>query len=235
MTDEMKKSLGIKTIKESVDDGGLKIMLMGLSGAGKTKMVGTLPGTTLILDTEKGLMVIDDNENIDVIEISKISSPNPDEMTLLKVYQLVKDGTLKYDNYVLDSLTDLSEVLYAQIEGDDTIENAYGGLYSAFRKQMLQIVKAFKGLPNCNVIFITLADAIDVNGMPKLFPSTPHKKTSMSIMSIFDELLYLETSPTGKRTIRTSDSGNFAAKSRSGLTDPQEVIDFQVLYPELVK
>ena len=233
MTDEMKKKLGIKTIAQSVEDNGLKIILYGLSGAGKSTMIGTLPGTTLVLDTEKGLLVLEGQENIDVIEISKISSPDPEEMTLLKVYQLIKDGTLSYDNYVLDSITDLSETLFAQIDADDSIDKGFGGLYTAFRKQMLQIIKAFKALPTVNVVFIALADTIDINGMPKLFPSTPHKKTSMSIMSIFDECIYLETTAIGTRVIRTTDSGNHAAKSRSGLEDGQEVTDLTVLYPQL--
>ena len=228
MTNEMKKKLGIKSTKDA-HEHGLKILVHSPSGAGKTTLSGTLPGKTLVLNVENGVLVLADKD-IDVLDVKKISSADPDEMTLLKAYQLIKDGVLKYDNIVLDSFTEISEELFKAIDDDPTVNKEFGGLYTEFRSQVIKIIKAFRDLPGVNIVFICLSDMIEVNGLQKFVPSTPHKKTSMSMMALFDECLFIETSATGKRSLRTTENATCMAKSRTGVPDGTDILDLSELY-----
>ena len=234
MTEEQKKKLGIKSTKNA-SEHGLKVLCFGAAGTGKTTMAGTLPGSTLILNVENGALVLKDKD-IDIIDIKKVSSEDPDEMTLLRAYQLIKDGTIKYDNVVLDSLTEISETLFTSLDTTMTKdEKDFGGLYVAFRSQMVQIIKAFRDLSNVNVIFIALEDMLDINGFQKMFPSTPHKKTSMNLAALFDEVLHIEVDANGIRSLRTTDSSQCVAKTRTGIEDGTKVLDFSKLYSTLTK
>lgn len=234
MTDEMKKKLGIKSTKDA-HEHGLKILIHGPSGVGKTTLAGTLPGKTLLLNVENGTLVLKDKD-IDVLDVKKISSDNPDEMTLLKAYTMIKSGELEYDNIVLDSLTEISETLFQTLDSTmDAKAKDFGGLFVRFKSEILKLTKAFRDLPGVNVVFITLSDLIDVNSMQKFVPSLPHKKTQMSIMALFDEALFIESDVTGKRSIRTTETSQHMAKTRTGIEDGTTTMDLAKLYPSLEK
>jgi len=79
----------------SIHTDGVKILIFGKSGVGKTSLVGTLEGKTLVLSAESGLLVLKD-KNIDVIDINNID-------TLGSVYVAVANGELKYDNIAICS------------------------------------------------------------------------------------------------------------------------------------
>lgn len=221
----------IKKADETLSHG-LKVLLYGSSGVGKTTMIGTLPGKTLLLNAENGVLVLKDcpnAKNIDIIDVKTV----PD---IVSVYQSLLSGELSgYDNIVLDSLSEIGEAMFTQIELDPNVNKEYGGLYTTFRSRMVELIKAFRDLKGYNVVLIALADQVDLNGIIKMMPSLPHKKTQASIMALFDECLYLETSSDGTRHVRTTETNMFMAKSRMKIEDNNTDLDFSKLYPELNK
>lgn len=219
----------IKKASDSLQHG-LKVLLYAVSGTGKTTMVGTLPGKTLLLNAENGTLVLkecDNADNIDIIDVKTTSE-------LSEVYLALKSGELKYDNVVLDSLSEIGENLFSDIEADPTVDKEFGGLYTTFRKRLTEIIKAFRDLKGVNVVLIALADEVDINGIVRTMPALPHKKTQASIIALFDECLFLESDAEGTRHVRTTDSSMHMAKSRMHIEDNGTVLDFGKLYPELL-
>ena len=53
-------ALKIKSVRDSVENNGIKFCVYGAAGAGKTSLIRTIPGKTLILSAESGLLSIAD-------------------------------------------------------------------------------------------------------------------------------------------------------------------------------
>ena len=211
---------------DSMKPHGLKILLHAESGVGKTSSIATLKGSTLLLNAENGVLVLkglEGSENIDILNIKNLKD-------ISDVYKAIKSGEIKYDNYVLDSLSEIGESVFKSIEDDETIDKAFGGLYTAFKKKMISLIKAFRDIEGANVILIALSEQVDVNGMVMMMPSLPHKKTQSSIMALFDECLYMTSDDSGERKIFTTKTAMHMAKSRSKLPKVITTIDFNKIY-----
>ena len=220
----------IKKASASLEHG-LKVLLYGESGVGKTTMIGTLPGTTLLLNAENGTLVLRDCENADNIDIIDVKTT----AQLSEVYSALLNGELKYDNVVLDSLSEIGETIFADIDADPTVNKEFGGLYTTFRKRLTEIIKAFRDLKGVNVVLIALADQVEFNGVVKTMPSLPHKKTQASIIALFDECILLTSDVDGTRHTRTTDNAMHMAKSRMNIEDNGTILNFKTMYPDLLK
>jgi len=235
------------TSTKDASEHGLKMMLIGSSGVGKTTMCGTLPGKTLFLNAENGIKVLE-HLDIDVINVKtpflaktpeeeKLMASNPymSYFNLIEVFKALKAGELIYDNVVLDSLTEIGEDLFKAVDRDPSIDKGFGGIYTAYREKMVELVKAFRDLSGINVVFTLLPELVEVNGIQKWTPSLSHKKTQMTIMALFDEAIFIESDMSGKRHLRTTESATHMCKSRSKIEDGTDNLDLSVLYPSLQK
>lgn len=76
--------------------------IYGAPGTGKTTLIGTMEGTTLVIDTDKGLASLDDtNENITVAECETWED-------VLEALSFAKD----FDNIAVDHFTNVQELCY---------------------------------------------------------------------------------------------------------------------------
>jgi phage nucleotide-binding protein len=221
----------IKKLKDVALNKGLKVLLYAAAGTGKTTMASTLPGKTLFLNAENGISVLHDSENSDNIDVVDVKSIND----LYEVYDALSSGELKYDNVVLDSVSEMSELMFAEVENDESIEKAYGGLYVEYRKRFNEMIKAFRDLDGFNVLFIALADEIENNGIIKKVPFLSNKKVELQVVAFFDEVLYMYQTSDGSRKIRTVGTDQWLAKSRMRVPDDTNVVNFAELYPHLTK
>jgi phage nucleotide-binding protein len=211
-------AIEIKNTRE-VHNDGVKVLLFGKSGIGKSTQFGTLEGKTLILSAESGLLVLKDKD-IDVVDITSIGD-------LAEVYTALVDGTLEYDNIGLDSLSEIGDILIQELENDDY----YGDPTNAFpkwgeySKRIIKIVRMFRDLKGFNVIFTALAESVEANGSIKYLPMIPAKKAQAKLVSLFDEVMYYDFDKDGNRVIHTSGSNMFEAKSRGGLESSYTIND----------
>lgn len=219
----------IKKVSDALANG-LKVILYGPSGFGKTTMCGSLPGKTLILNAENGTLVLKDLDNADDIDVVDVKTIED----IQAIYIALLNKTIVYDNIVLDSLTEIGETMFANLNATmDEKSKEFGGLYVEFKAKMIEMIKAFRDLKGMNVVLIALADMVDVNGMIKMMPALPHKKTQAAIMALFDECLYGSYDDNGTRILYTSDSNMHMAKSRMRIPNGGSELDFKVLYPDL--
>ena len=102
----MSISNNIITPAEAVQKQGAKVIIYGMSGAGKTYSIKTCPGRVLVISAEAGLLSIRDATNVSVIEVNTAEGVH-------NVYNELLKGDLKgqFDTVCLDSLSEISELL----------------------------------------------------------------------------------------------------------------------------
>lgn len=87
-------------------------LLYGAPGKGKTTTVKYLPGKTLVLDVDRTSHVLKGVPNVDIAYIDNIDTWNDWGKTLTN---LVKDYKGKYDNIVVDNITELERCILSSL------------------------------------------------------------------------------------------------------------------------
>ena len=222
-------ALIINSTKKAVSNG-VKMLVYGMSGAGKTRLSATLPGKTLILSAEAGLLSLREFD-IDTVAITSIA-----ELRDAYTYIASPEGA-KYDNIVLDSLSEIAEqVLAHELSINKDGRAAYGEL----AKQMVALTKAFRDMAGKNVMCIAKAERAkdDQTGAMLFAPSFPGTKLTTDVPYLFDELLYLHAvrdNETGevKRYLQTTSDNRVTAKDRSGALEQFETADMGIIFNKI--
>lgn len=94
------------TKAKDIKPENLSVLVYGAPGMGKTTLLGTLPGRTLIIDADKGTSVLAGADNVDVVRISENLSEIPGILKEL-------NGKSEYENVCLDSVSELERAMLA--------------------------------------------------------------------------------------------------------------------------
>lgn len=199
---------------------GVKLLVYGQAGAGKTSLIKTLP-SPIVLSAEGGLLSIQDAD-LPYIEIS-------DMATLREAYTWLTESpeAQAYQSVALDSISEIAEVvLNAEKKATKDPRQAYG----AMQEQMADIIRAFRDIPGRNIYMSAkLEKTQDEMGRVLYSPSMPGNKTGQSLPYFFDEMLALrvekDAEGTTQRALMCDSDGLWQAKDRSGKLDPWEPAD----------
>lgn len=199
---------------------GVKILVYGHSGAGKTSLIPTLPNP-VVLSAEGGLLSIADHD-VPYLEIR-------DMQTLMDAYSFItQDGQANnFDSIALDSISEIAEVvLSAEKKKTKDPRQAYGELMT----QMQDLIRAFRDIKGKHVYFTAKCEKQqDEQGRLLYSPSMPGAKLGQQLPYFFDEVfaLRVEKGEDGKpvRALQCDSDGLWAAKDRSGRLDPWETPD----------
>lgn len=201
----------IKKLEDCLKKQGIKCVVYGGTGAGKTSLIRTLKGNVLILSAEAGLLSLA-GLDADVVEIDSIQ-------TLRNVHAALAKGGHGYDWVCLDSLSEIAEVVLAdEKEKSKDPRQAYGSLIDT----MLGVCRAFRDLP-VNVYMCAKEERYkdEATGRVMYALSMPGSKLGNQIPYLFDEVLRLvvgKNRETGavERWIQTAPEPTSDAKDRSG-------------------
>lgn len=213
------------TLGNSVN--GIKALVYGHAGAGKTTLIRTLP-KPIILSAEGGLLSIADAD-IPFIEIKSIDE-------LREAYQYIVDHGGEYQSVTLDSISEIAEVvLNAEKKATKDPRQAYG----AMQEQMTDIIRAFRDLPGKHVLFTAKCEkAQDEHGRMLYAPSMPGNKLGQGLPYFFDLVFALrkETDAEGNtvRALMTDSDGLWQAKDRSGKLAQWEAPDLGAIINKIV-
>ena len=198
---------------------GVKLLVYGQAGAGKTSLIPTLPHP-VVLSAEGGLLSIA-GANVPYIEISTMSD-------LWEAYEwLTEGGGAEYKSVALDSISEIAEVcLNAEKKATKDPRQAYG----AMQEQMGEIIRLFRDLPNKHVYMSAkLEKATDEMGRILYSPSMPGNKTGQALPYFFDEVLALriekDADGATQRALMCDGDGLWNAKDRSGKLEAWEAPD----------
>lgn len=215
-------AIKIKSVKEAVEDNGIKMLVHGPAGVGKTCLCATGGCPTLIISAEAGLLSIA-NAPAYVEVTEEISSIEE----LEDVYDyLIGEGKGKYELVCLDSVSEIAEVLLAEEKSKNKdARAAYGNL----SERMTKIMRMFRDLPNIHVLFTCKQKRFEDNdtGIVSFVPSLPGAALTQSISYLFDEVFALrvekDTGEEGEsfdyRTLQCDRDRKYEAKDRSGNLD----------------
>ena len=207
---------------------GVKVLVYGQAGAGKTSLIKTLP-SPIVLSAEGGLLSIQDAD-IPYIEVTGMD-------TLKEAWLwLTESAEAKgFKSVALDSISEIAEVvLNAEKKATKDPRQAYG----AMQEQMADIIRAFRDLPNRHVYMSAkLEKQQDEMGRILYSPSMPGNKTGQSLPYFFDEVLALrierDTDGSTQRALMCDSDGLWLAKDRSGKLGSWEAPDLTAVIAKI--
>jgi phage nucleotide-binding protein len=220
-------AINVKTTG-SLAANGVKVLVYGQAGAGKTSLVKTLP-KPIVLSAEGGLLSIQDAD-LPFIEIS-------DMETLREAYTWLtqSDDAKGFESVALDSISEIAEVvLNAEKKATKDPRQAYG----AMQEQMADIIRAFRDLPGRHVYMSAkLEKTQDEMGRVLYAPSMPGNKTGQALPYFFDEVLALRVEKDGEgvtqRALMCDSDGLWLAKDRSGKLEAWEAPDLGAIIAKM--
>lgn len=220
-------AINVKTTG-SLSANGVKVLVYGQAGAGKTSLIKTLP-SPILLSAEGGLLSIQDAD-LPFIEIASMTD-------LQEAYKWLteSDDAKAYKSVALDSISEIAEVvLNAEKKATKDPRQAYG----AMQEQMADIIRAFRDLPGRHVYMSAkLEKTQDEMGRVLYAPSMPGNKTGQALPYFFDEVLAMRVEKDGEgntqRALMCDSDGLWLAKDRSGKLDMWEAPDLSAVFAKI--
>lgn len=209
----------------SLSANGVKLLVYGQAGAGKTSLIKTLP-TPIVLSAEGGLLSIQDAD-LPYIEITSMES--------LKEAYVWLTETTNYKSVALDSISEIAEVC---LNYEKKINKDPRAAYGAMQEQMADIIRAFRDLPGLHVYMSAkLEKTQDEMGRILYAPSMPGNKTGQSLPYFFDEVLALriekDADGNTQRALMCDSDGLWSAKDRSGKLSTWEAPDLGAIIAKI--
>lgn len=212
-------TLQFSTTSQEASLHGVKCLIYGKSGYGKTFLATTAPAP-IILSAEAGLLTLKDYD-IPVIKIQTVSDLS-EALTWLETNQQAK----QFQTVILDSITEIGEVVLAnamkQVKDN---RQAYGELI----EKMTMVIKAYRDLAGKNVVMLakqgTLKD--EAIGTTLNGPMMPGSKLGPALPYYFDMVFRLGVNKDPQtqkmyRFLQTEPDFQNDAKNRGGFLDPIE-------------
>jgi phage nucleotide-binding protein len=199
---------------------GVKLLVYGQAGAGKTSLIRTLP-EPIVLSAEGGLLSIQDAD-LPFIEVTSMDD-------LREAYEWVagSDEAKAFASVALDSISEVAEVvLQYELKRNKDGRAAYGELNTT----MNELIRAFRDLPGKHVYMSAkLEKSQDEMGRMLYNPGMPGKSLTQGLPYFFDEVLALRVEKDAdgntQRALMCDSDGLWSAKDRSGKLEAWEAPD----------
>lgn len=212
---------------------GVKILVWGESGMGKTTLIATAP-SPVIISAEKGLLSLN-KRNLE--KLYGVNTPGVSyDIPVMQVTTLAELGeayewlttsphAAHFKTVGIDSISEVAEtVLNNEKRTVKDPRQAYGALL----EKMETIIRGFRDLPGKNVYMIAKAEPQkdELTGIVRYGPSMPGSKLGPKLPYFFDEVFKIAVNKDAKgvafRYLQTQPDLQNIAKDRSGALDPME-------------
>lgn len=193
-------------------DHGVKMLVYGDAGVGKTMLAATLP-TPVILSAESGLLSLR-KFNIPVIGITTVED-------LQEAYKWATGSAEAkgFQSIAIDSITEIGEVVLANAKRQvKDPRQAYGELI----EKMETVIKLFRDLPQKHVYMSSKMEynKDETTGISTYGPAMPGAKLAQKMPYLFDFMFRLginkTTDGSSYRFLQTQPDMKYGAKDRTG-------------------
>lgn len=219
-------AIQLTSTKDAAALSGMKFLVHGPAGAGKTRLCATTGEPTIIISAESGVLSLREFD-IPVIEVKSLDQ-------LYEAYDFVvntEEGQA-FKWVCLDSISEIAEVV---LNHEKKTAKDPRQAYGALAEKMTDLIRAFRDLPGRNVYFSCKQERSkdEQSGAMLYFPSMPGNMLKQGVGYFFDFVFALrvekdaEGNPT--RWLQTSRDFNFEAKDRSGALDMFESPDLSAI------
>lgn len=213
----MALNLQLKSTSHFGHENGVKILVYGKAGMGKTSLCATCPNP-IILSAEAGLLSLA-RFNLPYFEIKSLN-----DLRDAYSWALTSNEAKQFETLCLDSVSEIAErVLAFHMAGKKDGRQAYGEMIP----QVITAVKEFRDLPRWNVYMTAKEERFknDQTGAMLNGPMMPGQKLGQAMPYFPDELFNLNVegiAPNTYRYLKTQPDFQYDAKDRSGVLDPIE-------------
>lgn len=204
----------ILNTKDITETGKIRIMIYGKSGSGKTRLISTIPGKTLVLNIDKGMATL---AGSDVDYVNANTWPE-----VIEFLNEVKKAEYqdKYSCLVFDDVTSLADLLMAHLEKQQESAPKADGFalwkeYGGFMMKFFRFIRdqtAYDIVANFQAV-----DKDDDSGVTNQVFGVQGQVGSM-VPKFFDEVLPLRILSKEKGAfaeLQTKSSLGWTAKDRS--------------------
>lgn len=201
----------LRTASQIANQYGVKSVIFGQPGTGKTPLIQTAPRPVLCA-IEPGLLSMR-GSNVPVWEAKTTEKINE---FFTWVFQ--SNEAKKFDTIGIDSISQLSElILTEELKRNKDGRKAYGEL----SRRVMDLVDALYLLPQKNIYIIAKEAYREVSGTNTKVPYFPGQDLNIKIPHLFDEILHIGQydipNVTGPQlAIRTKATYGVLARDRSG-------------------
>jgi hypothetical protein len=227
---------------------GVKMIVVGPYGIGKTSLLKTLDVPTLCIDLEAGLLAVQDWQGATITVRTwpeardlacLIGGPNPalrpDQAYSARHFEALKGANsldfTKFQVIFIDSLTVAARLCFQLCKqqpecllertGKTDTRAAYGLLAA----EMLGWLNQFQHIPDKDIVFVGLLEPrVDEFQRQTWHLQCEGNKTALEIPGILDEVITMTADSSGNRIFvcQTINPGGYPAKDRSGRLDINE-------------
>lgn len=223
-------ALNFTTTDRAAQLNGVKVLVYGQAGAGKTVLASTAPAPFLI-SAEGGELSLR-NVQIPMVKITTVDD-------LRDVYAWCERSAeaKQFQTICIDSLSEIAEVVLnnAKRQVKDP-RQAYGELI----EKMESTIRLFRDLPGRNVYMSAKMEPTkdELTGVVKYGPAMPGSKLGAKLPYFFDEVfrLGINKTPQGEpyRFLQTQPDLQYEAKDRSGVLAPVEPPHLTQLFSKIL-
>jgi hypothetical protein len=233
------------TAEQASQLNGIKCLVYGDSGYGKTVLTATLP-QPLLLSAESGTLSLK-RKNLERLfgvntagicyDIPTIQITNVDDLTEAYRWCSQSADARYFQSIALDSISEIGEVVLnnAKRQVKDP-RQAYGELI----EKMETLIRSFRDLPGKNVYMAAKQEPMkdEMTGVVKYTASMPGSKLGPKLPYYFDEVFRLGVNKDAQgnpfRYLQTQPDLQFVAKDRSGALAPMEYPHLGALFAKIV-
>lgn len=207
---------------------GVKLLVYGQAGAGKTTLIKTLPDP-VIISAESGLL------SLSGVDIPYITVTSLADLRDVMTWIMSSEEAKRFKSVALDSISEIAEVVLAE---EKTASKDGRAAYGNMGDKMRKIIRAFRDLPDRNVYFSAKMDKMqDDQGLIMYSPAMPGKTLTQDMPFFFDEVLALRIAKdkegASRRALMCQSDGMWTAKDRSGKLSAWEEADLGAIISKI--
>lgn len=218
----------IQNTRDVKTHNGIKVMVYGLAGSGKTRLLATAP-KPIIVSAEQGLLSLS-NQDVPFIQIKQGPNEKP-ALEQLKEIRMQIYNDKRFWTACLDSASEIAEVcLRDMMARNKDPRKAYGDM----AQEVLAEVRMWRDFPQRHVVFIMKQGRMkdEQTGGILNGPLMPGNQLDQHMPYMFDECFQLVTMG-GNSGLRTRRDNLNEAKDRSGKLDEWERPDLTYIFNKI--
>jgi hypothetical protein len=196
---------------KDVHTNGIKLVLYGASGTGKTRMGATAPNPVFI-SAEKGLLSLA-HLDIPYLEVKTLKS-------LDEAYNYVVKS--EFETIVIDSLSEVTQNILDQTKKTMISESSSGKIdarqaYGKIAESVGNMIRNFRDIDGKNVVFIAKERKVEdeSSGVITFEAYLPGRVLPFDLPYLVDEVLCLQIDRKGERFLQTQPDRKRVCKDRS--------------------